>query len=70
MFQLIGTPQGIERVSVQFKDIPKGFKKYRVKYECMNEILSRRNPIYKWHDSKISMGGKCAVPIKAQASSK
>ena len=34
MFQLIGTPQGIEHVMVQFKDMPQGFKKYRVKYKA------------------------------------
>ena len=33
MFQLIGTPQGIEHVMVQLKDMPQGFKKYRVKYK-------------------------------------
>ena len=33
MFQLIGTPQGIEHVMFQLKDMPQGFKKYRVKYK-------------------------------------
>ena len=34
MFQLIGTPQGIEHVMVQLKDMPQGFEKYRVKYKA------------------------------------
>ena len=34
MFQLIGTPQGIERVMVQIKVTPQFFEKYSVKYKA------------------------------------
>ena len=30
MFQLIGTPQGIEHVKVQFKVMPQGFKQGQI----------------------------------------
>ena len=33
MFQFKGTPQGIDHVMFQFKDMPCGFKKNRVKYK-------------------------------------
>ena len=33
MFQLTGTPQGIEHVVFQFKDMPLGFREHRVKYK-------------------------------------
>ena len=35
MFQLIGTPQGIERVLFQITVTPQCFEKYRVKYEAL-----------------------------------
>ena len=38
MFQLIGTPQGIERVMVQIKVTPQFFEKYRVKYKAWNNF--------------------------------
>ena len=33
MFQFKGTPQGIDHVMFQLKDMPCGFKKNRVKYK-------------------------------------
>ena len=33
MFQLTGTPQGIEHVVFQFKDMPLGFREHRVKFK-------------------------------------
>ena len=41
MLQLIGTPQCIEHVMFQLKDLPQGFKEYRVK--C--KLDSEHNPI-------------------------
>ena len=39
MFQLIGTPQGIEHVMVQLRDMPQGFKKYTVEYKAWMKFL-------------------------------
>ena len=38
MFQLIGTPQGIERVLFQIKVTPQCFEKYRVKYKAWDKF--------------------------------
>ena len=64
MFQTIGTPQGIEHVMFQFKDMPQGFKKYWVKYKTWM-INFGHNPI---KETTLKLVG--SVPIKEHVSSK
>ena len=39
MFQLIGKPKGIERVTVQIIVTPQWFEKYRVRYKARERFL-------------------------------